>query len=119
MALSSALQVAISFTYILDTNTLYLTVLDYLEIKHVHVHEVLLLVKYAGCEALFADLGHFTVRSIQISMCCLTYPAIVLAYTGQAAFLRKNNELVGSVFYSSIPSTAMHFLCYSLFCFGV
>jgi len=117
VALSSALQVAISFTYILDTNTLYLTVLDYLEIKH--VHEVLLLVKYAGCEALFADLGHFTVRSIQISMCYLTYPAIVLAYTGQAAFLRKNNELVGSVFYSSIPSTAMHFLCYSLFCFGV
>ncbi|KAM3700112.1 hypothetical protein ACJW31_05G075100 [Castanea mollissima] len=56
-----------------------------------------------GCEALFADLGHFTVPSIQISMCCLTYPAIVLAYTGQAAFLRKNNELVGDVFYSSIP----------------
>uniref|UniRef100_A0A7N2LQM2 K+ potassium transporter integral membrane domain-containing protein n=1 Tax=Quercus lobata TaxID=97700 RepID=A0A7N2LQM2_QUELO len=52
-----------------------------------------------GCEALFADLGHFTVRSIQISMCCLTYPAIVLAYTGQAAFLRKNNELVGEAMY--------------------
>ncbi|XP_059439737.1 potassium transporter 5-like [Corylus avellana] len=58
-----------------------------------------------GSEALFADLGHFSVRSIQISMCCLTYPAIILAYTGQASFLRKHNDLVANVFFSSIPKT--------------
>ncbi|KAK7843281.1 potassium transporter 5 [Quercus suber] len=34
-----------------------------------------------------------TVRSIQISMCFLTYAALVLAYTRQASFLRKNNDL--------------------------
>ncbi|XP_035547176.1 potassium transporter 19-like [Juglans regia] len=56
-----------------------------------------------GTEALFADVGHFTVRSIQISMCCVTYPALVLAYTGQASFLRKHNELVEHTFYKSIP----------------
>ncbi|KAL0437595.1 UNVERIFIED_CONTAM: Potassium transporter 5 [Sesamum radiatum] len=56
-----------------------------------------------GTEALFADVGHFSVRSIQISMCSVTYPALILAYTGQASFLRKNNHLVSDTFYKSIP----------------
>ncbi|KAJ0096125.1 hypothetical protein Patl1_17086 [Pistacia atlantica] len=56
-----------------------------------------------GSEALFADLGHFTVRSIQISMCCVVYPALILAYTGQASFLRKHPDLVGDSFFKSIP----------------
>ncbi|CAI0447565.1 unnamed protein product [Linum tenue] len=56
-----------------------------------------------GTEALFADVGHFTVRSIQISMCCVTYPALILAYTGQASFLSKNTHLVADTFYKSIP----------------
>jgi KUP system potassium uptake protein len=58
---------------------------------------------HAGTEALFADLGHFTVRSIQISMCCVTYPALLLAYTGQASFLRKNMDLVSDTFFKSTP----------------
>ncbi|KAI8553722.1 hypothetical protein RHMOL_Rhmol05G0038600 [Rhododendron molle] len=56
-----------------------------------------------GTEAMFADLGHFSVKSIQISMCAMTYPALMLAYIGQAAFLRKNNDLVSNTFYKSIP----------------
>ncbi|XP_058742636.1 potassium transporter 5-like [Vicia villosa] len=58
-----------------------------------------------GAEALFADVGHFSVRSIQISMCCVTYPSLILAYAGQAAFLRKNNDLVSATFYKSIPAS--------------
>ncbi|KAG8387942.1 hypothetical protein BUALT_Bualt02G0073700 [Buddleja alternifolia] len=54
-------------------------------------------------EALFADVGHFSVRSIQISMCIVTYPALILAYMGQASFLRKNELLVADTFYKSIP----------------
>ncbi|CAN1253344.1 Potassium transporter 5 [Linum perenne] len=56
-----------------------------------------------GTEALFADVGHFTVRSIQLSMCCVTYPALILAYTGQASFLTKHPDLVSDTFYKSIP----------------
>nr|XP_027082173.1 potassium transporter 5-like [Coffea arabica] len=58
-----------------------------------------------GTEALFADVGHFSVRSIQISMCTVTYPALVLAYTGQASYLRKHHsdEEVAYTFYKSIP----------------
>ncbi|XP_072960463.1 potassium transporter 5 isoform X1 [Typha angustifolia] len=56
-----------------------------------------------GVEALFADVGHFTVRSIQISICCITFPCLILAYTGQASYLRKYKENVGDTFYQSIP----------------
>ncbi|XP_059439113.1 potassium transporter 5-like [Corylus avellana] len=58
-----------------------------------------------GTEALFADLGHFTVRSIQISMCCVAYPALLLAYTGQASFLRNNMDLVSDTFFKSTPGS--------------
>ncbi|CAN6468794.1 unnamed protein product [Victoria cruziana] len=56
-----------------------------------------------GTEAMFADLGHFTVRSIQISMCSVVFPAILCAYTGQASYLRKNSHNVGDAFYASVP----------------
>ncbi|XP_020212862.1 potassium transporter 5 isoform X2 [Cajanus cajan] len=56
-----------------------------------------------GSEAMFADLGHFNVRAIQISFSCITCPAIVIAYIGQAAFLRKFPEKVNNTFYDSIP----------------
>ncbi|KAK9136943.1 hypothetical protein Sjap_007537 [Stephania japonica] len=56
-----------------------------------------------GTEALFADVGHFTVKSIQISMCIITYPSLIMAYTGQASYLRKYPENVPKAFYMSIP----------------
>ncbi|KAK7338228.1 hypothetical protein VNO77_18830 [Canavalia gladiata] len=56
-----------------------------------------------GSEAMFADLGHFNVRAIQISFSCITCPAILAAYIGQAAFLRKFPEKVANTFYESIP----------------
>ncbi|XP_077218950.1 potassium transporter 5-like [Tasmannia lanceolata] len=56
-----------------------------------------------GAEAMFADLGHFSVRSIQISMCSMVYPPILLAYFGQSSYLRKHNFDVGDAFYKSIP----------------
>ncbi|KAK6260212.1 hypothetical protein SCA6_014686 [Theobroma cacao] len=58
-----------------------------------------------GTEALFADVGHFTVQSIRISMCAVTYPALILAYTGQASFLREHENSVSNTFYESIPGT--------------
>ncbi|KAK1437248.1 hypothetical protein QVD17_03037 [Tagetes erecta] len=56
-----------------------------------------------GTEAMFADLGHFTVKSIQISMGCVVYPALITAYSGQASWLRKHSHLVADTFYKSAP----------------
>ncbi|XP_059295298.1 potassium transporter 5-like [Lycium ferocissimum] len=58
-----------------------------------------------GAEALFADVGHFSVRSIQVSMCFVTYPALILAYLGQAAYLTKHTEDVADTFYKSVPQS--------------
>ncbi|KAH9730328.1 Potassium transporter 5 [Citrus sinensis] len=60
-----------------------------------------------GSEALFGDVGHFTVRSIQISMCTVTYPTLVLAYVGQAppSFARTKILLAMS---SSSPFQVKH-----------
>ncbi|KAJ4953562.1 hypothetical protein NE237_030394 [Protea cynaroides] len=56
-----------------------------------------------GSEALFADLGHFNLRSIQISTCTVVFPSIILAYVGQSAYLRKHPLDASDAFYKSVP----------------
>ncbi|KAH9310882.1 hypothetical protein KI387_025917, partial [Taxus chinensis] len=56
-----------------------------------------------GTEAMFADLGHVSVRSIQIAFTGLVYPCLLFAYVGQAAYLRRFPENVLDSFYKSIP----------------
>ncbi|KAG2639353.1 hypothetical protein PVAP13_2KG016900 [Panicum virgatum] len=58
---------------------------------------------FTGTEALFADLGYFSVRSIQLSFAFGLVPAVLLAYIGQAAFLRRHPDQVASAFYRSTP----------------
>ncbi|KAH9562375.1 hypothetical protein CY35_05G068200 [Sphagnum magellanicum] len=58
-----------------------------------------------GTEAMFADLGHFTMKSIQIAFTALVFPSLLAAYMGQAAFLMKNHTDLDAqyTFYRSIP----------------
>ncbi|KAE9613393.1 putative potassium transporter [Lupinus albus] len=39
---------------------------------------------------MFADLGHFSVKAIQIAFTFVVFPCLLLAYMGQAAYLMKN-----------------------------
>ncbi len=56
-----------------------------------------------GGEALYADMGHFGRRAIQISWYSLVLPGLVLNYFGQAALLAEGREEVGSPFYDMAP----------------
>ncbi|KNA04057.1 hypothetical protein SOVF_203260 [Spinacia oleracea] len=56
-----------------------------------------------GAEAMFADLGHFTVRSIQIAFTSVVFPCLLLAYMGQAAFLIRFPSSSERVFFDSVP----------------
>ncbi|XP_039145627.1 potassium transporter 23-like [Dioscorea cayenensis subsp. rotundata] len=56
-----------------------------------------------GAEAMFADLGHFSVISIQIAFTCVVFPCLLLAYMGQAAYLMKSPSSVERIFYDSVP----------------
>ncbi|KAG0620420.1 hypothetical protein M758_4G214400 [Ceratodon purpureus] len=58
-----------------------------------------------GTEAMFADLGHFSFRSIQIAFTSLVYPCLIVTYLGQSAYLVKNMENVNDPFYSSLPKS--------------
>ncbi|MBA0571549.1 hypothetical protein Golob_001933, partial [Gossypium lobatum] len=56
-----------------------------------------------GTEAMFADLGHFSVRAIQLSFSFVVMPSILVAYCGQAAYLTEHPTDVVDTFYRSIP----------------
>ncbi|KAJ7542461.1 hypothetical protein O6H91_10G107800 [Diphasiastrum complanatum] len=56
-----------------------------------------------GTEAMFADLGHFSVKSIQIAFTIIVFPSLVFAYSGQAAYLLKVPGDVSDAFYKSVP----------------
>ncbi|MCO5598048.1 hypothetical protein L7F22_052138 [Adiantum nelumboides] len=56
-----------------------------------------------GTEAMFADLGHFSVPSVRIAFSTVVYPSLLVAYIGQGAYLLKYPENVSQTFYNSIP----------------
>jgi KUP system potassium uptake protein len=56
-----------------------------------------------GGEALYADMGHFGRRSIQISWYVIVLPALLLCYFGQAALLADDPEAIESPFYNLAP----------------
>uniref|UniRef100_F6GSQ0 Potassium transporter n=1 Tax=Vitis vinifera TaxID=29760 RepID=F6GSQ0_VITVI len=60
-----------------------------------------ILLSVAGSEAMFADLGHFSKKSLKITFVCLIYPALILCYAGQAAFISKNWRVFEDVTYLS------------------
>ncbi|KAK9804634.1 hypothetical protein WJX73_001487 [Symbiochloris irregularis] len=56
-----------------------------------------------GTEALFADLGHFTITAIQLSFACVAYPCVLLQYFGQTAYIIAHPQDVSSAFWSAVP----------------
>ncbi|KAH9709035.1 putative potassium transporter 12 [Citrus sinensis] len=59
-----------------------------------------------GAEAMFADLGHFSVKAIQIAFTLVVFPCLLLAYMGQAAYLMKYPDSANRIFYDSVPGIA-------------
>ncbi|KAL6894668.1 hypothetical protein ACP4OV_008766 [Aristida adscensionis] len=66
-----------------------------------------ILLCFTGTEALFADLGYFSIRSIQLSFTFGLLPSVLLAYIGQAAYLRTHMSMtdISNIFFHSIPSS--------------
>ncbi len=57
-----------------------------------------------GCEALFADLGHFGRRPIALAWYGVVFPAVVLNYFGQGAILLSQGQAaMGNPFYALSP----------------
>jgi len=59
-----------------------------------------------GCEALYADMGHFGKLPIRSAWFFVALPALVLNYFGQGASLLANPHHAATTFYSMAPSWA-------------
>ncbi|KUL81394.1 hypothetical protein ZTR_09880 [Talaromyces verruculosus] len=62
-----------------------------------------ILLAFTGVEALFADLGAFSRRAIQISWLCFTFPCLLLAYIGQAAYISVHPDAYSNPFFNAVP----------------
>jgi KUP system potassium uptake protein len=63
------------------------------------------LLAITGCEALYADMGHFGRKAIRISWYLVPFPALILIYLGQGAWMLSGGEInQNNVFFSMVPS---------------
>ena len=59
-----------------------------------------------GAEALYADMGHFGRKAINLSWLTLVYPCLILNYMGQGALLLSNPHAAINPFYLLAPDWA-------------
>jgi KUP system potassium uptake protein len=66
------------------------------------------LLAFTGVEALFADLGAFSRRAIQLSWLCYTFPCLLLGYIGQAAYISVYPEAYSNPFFKAAPPGTLY-----------
>ena len=57
-----------------------------------------------GAEALYADMGHFGRKPIQLAWFALVFPALVLNYFGQGALMLSEPAKADNPFFNMVPS---------------
>jgi KUP system potassium uptake protein len=60
-----------------------------------------------GAEAIYADLGHFGRRPVQLAWFSLVLPSLLLNYFGQAALLLTDPKSIENPFYQLYPDWAL------------
>ncbi len=61
-----------------------------------------------GGEALYADMGHFGRRPIQLAWFLVVMPPLVLSYLGQGALLLRQPETAINPFFMMVPKWALY-----------
>jgi KUP system potassium uptake protein len=61
-----------------------------------------------GAEALYADLGHFNRKPIQLSWTYFVFPALILNYLGQGGLLLRAPSFIINPFYHLAPQFALY-----------
>jgi KUP system potassium uptake protein len=59
-----------------------------------------------GCEALYADMGHFGKDPIRLAWLYVSLPALILVYLGQGATIMRDPRTIEYVFYAGAPAWA-------------
>ena len=64
----------------------------------------LVFLSVTGGEALYADLGHFGRKPIQVAWFCLVLPSLLLNYFGQGALVLAHPDAIDNTFYRLAPA---------------
>ncbi len=68
-----------------------------------------LMLVVTGGEALFADMGHFGRAPIRLGWFAVVYPALILNYMGQGAYMLSGQAIQGNnLFYSLVPAPLLY-----------
>ncbi|MEZ0372037.1 MAG: potassium transporter Kup [Candidatus Sericytochromatia bacterium] len=80
--------------------------LEFFHLHHFHGFIVLgsVVLCITGGEAIYADMGHFGRKAIQLSWYGFTFPALLLNYFGQGALFLSQGSAVKNPFYEVAPS---------------
>ncbi|MBP6785750.1 MAG: KUP/HAK/KT family potassium transporter, partial [Verrucomicrobiales bacterium] len=63
----------------------------------------MVLLAVTGCEAMYADIGHFGPKPLKKSWFRLVYPALILNYLGQGALVISDPEATAQPFFKLVP----------------
>ena len=74
-----------------------------------HIFVVLgaIVLAFTGAEALYADLGHFGKRPVQIAWLGMVLPALALNYMGQGALLMRDPTALENPFFRLFPAAIL------------
>lgn len=61
-----------------------------------------------GAEALYADMGHFGRRPIQLAWYCFVFPSLIINYFGQGALILNDPSAIENPFYLLAPDWALY-----------
>ncbi|MCX5864742.1 MAG: potassium transporter Kup [Deltaproteobacteria bacterium] len=83
--------------------------LNFLLVNKMHGFIVLgaVFLAVTGAEAIYADMGHFGKRPIQLVWFLVAFPALILNYFGQGALLLANPGEGANPFYALVPDWAI------------
>ncbi|MEI8028869.1 MAG: potassium transporter Kup [Comamonadaceae bacterium] len=70
---------------------------------HMFVAVGAIVLAFTGAEALYADMGHFGKRPIQLAWIGLVLPALAVNYMGQGALLMRDPSALANPFYRMFP----------------
>ena len=72
---------------------------------HMFVAVGAIVLAFTGAEALYADMGHFGKRPIQLAWIGLVLPALAVNYMGQGALLIRDPSALENPFFRMFPAT--------------
>jgi KUP system potassium uptake protein len=68
-----------------------------------------LMLVVTGGEAMYADVGHFGALPVRLSWFAVVYPALILNYLGQGAYLLAGSPIIGDkLFYNLVPTPLLY-----------